>query len=167
MTLDPVFARLLKRQGELQEFLHGKHPANMDPDEMAGYIRTQAYAAVAEVVEATDETHWKPWSVRPDGEGVVISQQRFTGELADVYIFLMNLMLVGGVTTADLAKAVEAKQQKNLDRWLNGYNAKTTKCPGCRRSYDDEGVDCYPAGHVIGGFEATRAYCKVQGRQVP
>lgn len=160
VTLDPAFARLLQRQDDLQAFLLGKRPIDLDPEEKAAYIRTQAFATIAEVVEATDETHWKPWSVRPEGEEVVISQTRFTGELADVYIFLMNLMLAGGVTAMDLAKAVANKQQKNLDRWTSGYNAKTTKCPACRRSYDDEGVDCYPSKEAVGILD----FCAVAGR---
>jgi len=143
VSLDPAFARLLKRQEDLQTFLLGKKPMDLDPKEMSDYIRTQAFALVAEVVEATDETHWKPWSVRPDGEEMIPSHKRFVGELADAYIFLMNLMLVGGVVTAELALAVQAKQDKNLDRWQSGYNAKTTKCRGCGRSFDDEGVKCY------------------------
>ena len=114
------------------------------PTISVGYIRTQAFA-IAEVHEAVmdEASAWKPWAVRPDGEGIVISKARYTGELADVYIFLMNLMLAGGVDTNELAAAVEAKQQKNLERWTNGYDAKKTKCRGCGRSFDDPDVNCY------------------------
>jgi dUTPase-like protein len=150
VTIDPAFARLLKQQDDLQAFLLTKRVQELDPDELSAFIRTQAFALMAEVVEATDETHWKPWSVRPDDEPVVISRERYISELADVYIFFMNLMLAGDVTTIELAQAVKAKQEKNLQRWLTGYNAKATKCPKCKRSYDDDGVTCYPGDKATG-----------------
>ena len=162
LTLDPRYARLLERQEQLQAFLLGKRPADMDPEEMAAYIRTQSLATVAEVIEVLDETHWKPWSVRPDGQDVVTSKKRYTSELADVFIFLMNLMLVGEVTSNELADAVNAKQEKNLERWVTGYNAKTTKCPGCGRSYDDDGVKCYKAQKA--GKDIILAFCQDKER---
>lgn len=145
VTLDPRFTRLLQKQNDLQAFLLAKKVNELDPPEMAQFFTTQAFAAVAEIVEVADETHWKPWSVRPDGEDFVVSKTRYTGELADVFIFFMNMMLVGDVTMTELAQAVEAKQEKNVQRWLSGYNAKTTKCRGCGRSFDDEDVKCYAA----------------------
>jgi hypothetical protein len=143
VTLDPRFTRLLYRQDDLQTFLLSKRVVDLDPDDLAAYIRTQGYAAVAEIVEAIDETHWKPWAVRPEGEPVVTSQERYIGELADVFIFFMNLMLAGGVGMTALARAVDAKQKKNLERWTNGYDAKATKCRGCGRAFDDKDVKCY------------------------
>jgi len=145
VTLDPRATRLLQRQADLQAFLLARRVDDMDPDALSQYIRDQAFAMIGETYEAVEETHWKPWAVRPDGEPVVISKQRYIGELADVYIFFMNLMLAGGVTTTELFQAVDDKQTKNLRRWTEGYDAKSTKCPACRRAYDDEDVKCYPA----------------------
>lgn len=150
LTLDPRFARMLQRQDDLQAFLLAARVQELEPDKLAEFIRSTGFALIAEVVEAVDETHWKPWSVRPDAEPMITNRQRFIGELADVYIFFMNLMLCGDVTTTELAEAVESKQEKNLQRWLKGYNAQTTKCPKCKRSYDDEGVDCYPKDDETG-----------------
>jgi hypothetical protein len=145
LTLDPRFARMLQRQDDLQAFLLANRVQELEPGKLAEFIRSTVLALEDEAHEVLNETHWKPWSVRPDGDPVVISRERFIGELADVYIFFMNLMLCGDVTTTELAEAVEKKQEKNLKRWLNGYNAQTTKCPKCKRSYDDDGVACYPA----------------------
>lgn len=144
VTLDPRFSRILEQQAHLQTFLLGIHPIDLESKEKAQYIRDQAFALVAEIVEAVDETHWKPWATPPADGQIVPNLPRFVGELADVYIFLMNLMLMAGVSSSDLSKAVEEKQKKNLNRWINGYDAKKTKCPACRRSYDDPEVKCYP-----------------------
>jgi hypothetical protein len=153
---------MLQKQDDLQAFLLASRVQDLEPDKLAEFMRSTAFALIAEVVEAMDETHWKPWSTRPDGEGVVANRQRFVGELADVYIFFMNLMLCGDITTTELSEAVGKKQEKNLQRWLNGYNAQTTKCPKCKRSYDDEGVTCYPADKERG----ILALCSVYGEFV-
>lgn len=148
LTMDPVFARLLQRQNDNQTFLFPEGIAGMPPDKLSDFIRTQAYALVAEVVESVDETHWKPWATRPADQDVIPNRDRYTSELADVFIFFMNLMLAGGVTMSDLAKAVEIKQDKNMARWQNGYDGKSSKCPGCGRDYGDTGVECAPASKM-------------------
>lgn len=145
LTLDPRFNRLLTRQDQLQAFLLAQQVQDMDPQTLAAYIRTQAYAMIAETVEAVDETHWKPWATPPQDGQIVPNKARYVGELADVFIFFMNLMIAGDITMSQLAEAVDAKQTKNLMRWTNGYDAKATKCKGCKRSYDDPEVHCYPA----------------------
>lgn len=145
VTIDPVFSRALARQREMQAFLLGKYVTDLEPDELARFIRDQAFALNAEVHETVDETHWKPWAVRPENEPVVINKTRYIGEMADVFIFMMNLMLAGDVTTVELMMAVNAKQDKNMNRWITGYDAKATKCRGCGRSFDDDGVGCYAA----------------------
>ena len=162
LTLDPRFARLLTRQDDLQAFLLGRRVADLDFKELADFIRVQAFALNAEVHEAVDETHWKPWATPPEGEGVVISKNRYTGELADVFIFLMNLMLAGDVTMNELAEAVNVKQDKNLGRWMKGYDAKSTKCKGCRRAFDDKDVTCYPS--TMSGEELVLAFCSERER---
>ena len=165
IKFDPVFFRAFLRQEDMQAFLLGKHVRDLDPAELAAFIRTQAYAAVAEIVEAVDETHWKPWAVRPDDEDIVISKTRYTGELADVFIFFMNLMLAGGVAPSELLTAVEAKQKKNMERWTNGYDAKATKCRACGRAFDDESVNCHSGikAEDAGGTPVF-AFCAVKER---
>lgn len=163
VTLDPVFTRALARQRELQAFLSGEYVSDQSPSDLAAYIRVQALALTAEVHEVLNETHWKPWAVRPDGADVVISKKRYTGELADVFIFFMNLMLAGDVTTAELMMAVNAKQDKNMQRWLNGYDAKATKCRGCGRSFDDEDVTCY-SGTIAGDGIPVLGFCAEKER---
>lgn len=150
VRLDPRFTELLDRQNRLQTFLAGEHIGDFDRNRTASFIREQALALIVEVGEVLNETQWKPWAIQTD-EAIVIDKQKYIGELADVYIFFMNLMLAGGVTTTELVEAVSAKQAKNLGRWTSGtYDGRSNKCPKCGRSYDDGGVTCYPAhGEIL------------------
>lgn len=142
VTIDPAFARLLQRQREFQAAL-GLDRNDMTQPVMANYLRTQAFSLIAEVVEALDETHWKPWATPPPGVLGVVNRQRYVGELADVFIFTMNLMLAGNVSMMELAQAVDAKITKNIQRQADGYDGRSEKCPACKRAYDDAGVQCY------------------------
>lgn len=140
VSLDPLMSRMLQRQSEFQTML-GRHPDGMTRNELREYIRTQALALGVEVNEALDETQWKPWAADiPDRP--IVDKPRYIGELADVYIFFMNMMLAGKVSSIELCKAVDAKQDKNIKRQQEGYNAKDTKCPACKRAYDDANVTC-------------------------
>lgn len=158
VTLDPQFSRLLQRQDDLQAIRLGQRVSNMTDSERQVYIRDMTLAGIVEMTELLDETHWKPWATRPEGDPIIPSPTRYLGEMADVLIFIMNLMLAGGISMTDLAKAAEAKQEKNLKRWTNGYDGKSGKCLGCKRSYDDEGVNCYPSAEESGML----AFCTEQ-----
>lgn len=153
MTVDPFFARLMHQQRQFQErILGGVEPELLSAEQKMAYIREQAYALCDEVHEATAETGWKSWATSNH-----INVEAYRGELADAYIFLMNLMLVAGISTGDLGLAVEAKILKNIKRQDDGYDGVTTKCPGCKRAYDDEAVKCTAAQ------EYEFAYCVVVG----
>lgn len=143
VTLDPVFTRLLQTQRMIQNNHMDRDMSTMDPEQLRSYIREQALALVGEVCEALGETQWKPWAKLIEDKPIV-DRPRFIGEMADVFIFFMNLMIAGEVTTHDLAKAVEAKQVININRQISGYDGKSTKCPGCKRAYDDPAVKCMP-----------------------
>lgn len=159
VTIDPRFTRLLVRQNGFQSLLNGgTEVKDMSPDDLAAYIRTQSLALMAEVIEVLDETHWKPWATRPDGEHVVPSPERYKGEIVDAFIFLMNLMLAGGMSMMELAEMVSAKQDKNLQRQIDGYDGKSSKCPGCGRAYDDAGVNCVK-GSIRSG---ARGWCETR-----
>lgn len=160
VTIDPRFSRMLQRQSDNQTFLFPQTIAGLSSGDRAEFIRTQAYALIAEVVEAVDETHWKPWATPPVDGVIVPNKGRYVSELSDVFIFFLNLMLAGDVTVTELCEAVDTKQTKNLTRWLNGYDAKATKCPSCGRAYDDSGVECKPATlETDDGFNPESAWC--------
>lgn len=142
VNIDPAFARLLARQRNIQIVHMAGDPAELSREDLKAFIRTNVLALIVEAGEALDETQWKPWAADIPDEAVVVGRQRYLSELADVFIFTMNLLLAGNLSMMELAQAVDAKQTKNIQRQLGGYNAKDTKCPGCGRAYDDEGVTC-------------------------
>lgn len=142
VTLDPVMSLMLEKQRRFQQrLLNGDTPADLRGTERKAYIREQALALADELHEALAETGWKSWATSDH-----INREAYLGELADVYIFFMNLMLVADLTAAELAMAVINKQAKNHKRQDDGYDGVTTKCPGCKRAYDDDAVKCVPAG---------------------
>jgi hypothetical protein len=149
VTIDPRFTRLLVRQNDIQMMILGEEVSGMAPDKLADYIRTQSLALMAEVIEVLDEAHWKPWAKRPADEDVIPHRERWKGEIADVFIFTMNLMLAGGMSMMELAQLVDAKQTKNIARQLAGYDGKGSKCPQCKGAYDDNAVKCTPDGWCV------------------
>jgi NTP pyrophosphatase (non-canonical NTP hydrolase) len=144
LSLDPVMTLMLTKQREFQtRILGGVEPSDLsDADKMA-YIREQALALMDEVHEAMAETGWKSWATSNH-----INREAFKGELADVFIFFMSLMLVADIPAHELCQAILAKQIKNIKRQDDGYDGISTKCPGCKRAYDDDAVKCKPRGET-------------------
>lgn len=137
VLVDPMFSGLYVLQRDFQARLLGDLPADLGGTERMAYVREQAYALCDEVHEATAETGWKSWAASNH-----INRDAYMGELADVFIFLMNLMLVGDITPTDLMMVARRKIAKNNKRQDDGYDGVTTKCPRCKRAYDDDAVDC-------------------------
>ena len=140
LKVDPWFSGLFVMQRDFQARLNfDTFPADFDSDEKMAYIREQALALTDELHEALGETGWKTWATSRH-----INHDAYKGELADVFIFFMNLMMVADITPSDLLTAVQAKMAKNIKRQDEGYDGVSTKCPGCKRAYDDDAVKCYP-----------------------
>ena len=153
VTVEPALNRLMQKQRELQiRLLNGTAPFDLDDVTKMAYIREQALALMDEVHEALAETGWRSWATSNH-----INRPAFTSELGDAFIFLMNLMLVAGVTPSDLVHAVDAKIDKNQKRQDDKYDGVSTKCPGCRRAYDDDAVLCTDS------TEFEMPYCVVVG----
>lgn len=145
MTGSTTTSLFIERYADQLEFqrriLNGIDPADLGDTEKMAYLREQALGVLGEVHEALAETGWKTWATSDH-----INRQAYKGELADVFIFFMNLMLTADITPRELLAAVEAKQVKNNKRQDDGYDGVSTKCPKCNRAYDDDAVLCYPAG---------------------
>lgn len=139
VRVDPLFSGIFVLQRDFQARLLGMVPADLPDDKKMEYIREQAYALTDELHEATAETGWKSWATSNH-----INRDAYKGELADVFIFFMNLMLVAGITPSELLEMVKAKIAKNHKRQDDGYDGVSTKCPSCKRAYDDDAVGCYP-----------------------
>jgi NTP pyrophosphatase (non-canonical NTP hydrolase) len=140
ITLDPYFAGIYVLQRDFQARLLGDVPVNLEGPAKMAYVREQALALTDELHEALAETGWKSWATSDH-----INRPAFQGELADVFIFLMNLMLVADITPTELLTVVKGKISKNHKRQDDGYDGVSTKCPQCKRAYDDDAVGCMPA----------------------
>lgn len=149
---------MLNVQRELQiMYLDGKAPFDLEPEAKMDYLRTQFLSLEDELHEAMQETGWKPWATSNH-----INREAFKGELVDAWHFFMNLMLAVGMTGDELYMGYIEKSAVNRKRQEDGYDGVTTKCPGCKRAYDDKAVLCQAAN-----VQADRpAFCGTTSRYV-
>lgn len=106
-----LFEEALQLQERLQRDLGIKFE-NMTVEEVIDYIRKYALALTVEVVETLNETEWKPWK---PGE-LKINHLGYRQELADVFIFFMNLMLADGIEADEMMQYVLDKININRHR---------------------------------------------------
>jgi len=128
---------MFTEQGNLQRLL-GRNVATMTPDELASYRVEMAFAMTDELHEAMNETGWKSWASSRH-----VNEEEIKDELADTWLFLLNLMLSVGMTAEDLFTRYAQKRIKAERRLANKYQG-TEKCPTCKRAYDNDAVKCTP-----------------------
>lgn len=132
--------RWLASTKELQEKSFGFELPIPEGSELVDYVIWNHSALVSEASELLDEFRWKPWA---KGRGTV-NRELALKEAVDVGHFLANILAAIGVTDEEWEAAYQAKQQVNRDRMTSGvYDGVSTKCPGCKRAYDD-GIRCEP-----------------------
>jgi len=119
MSVDGDLGVLLKAQAQLQELMGHDFEA-MTTVERMRYLRDQMLALQVEAVEVLNTAPWKPWATYP--ADATIDDDEYVGELADVFIFLMNLMLVGDVGERRFLDAVRRKITKNQNRHDTAYD---------------------------------------------
>lgn len=160
---DTRLAFMLKLQLDLQKRYtpFGKAPADLDPGDKMEYIRTQILALTDELHEAMAETGWKPWASSNH-----INVEAFKGELVDAWHFFMNLMLSVGMTSEELFQAYVGKNAVNHLRQDQGYDGVSTKCPGCKRAYDDKATLCQGPRESTIKAEGVPAFCGSIARYV-
>ena len=124
---------MLGMQRNLQVEAYGRDPSTLSTDEKIQFMKDMHIALTDEMHELLAEIDWKPWT---NGDRS-INYDGAKKELVDIWHFFMNLMLVTGMTTDDLYKMYMKKQQVNADRQANGYDGRSTKCPGCSRALED------------------------------
>lgn len=117
----------------------GTDITKMSSTELMAFVREQMLACTDELHEALQETGWKTWAKNPH-----INYDAFRAELIDTWQFLMNLMWVAGMTPEMLYVGHAKKVTQNLERNAAKYDGVSTKCPRCRRAYDDTYVNCKP-----------------------
>jgi hypothetical protein len=103
-------------------------------------FRTMVLALEDELHEALNETGWKPWASSRH-----FNTDAVKGELVDAWCFLMSLMLLAGMTPAELYQRYQAKMEINHKRQDEGYSG-TEKCKECGRALDDPATACYDDG---------------------
>lgn len=127
---------------DMQKHVYGRDLVNMTEDEKRQYITVMFRAAICELVEASDETDWKPWATRDDDALAVPNPAIFCSEIVDAQMFLANMLVAAGVTDEEYEVIYRAKWEKNVARQRRGdYVSKkgVDKCSNCGRSFDDVG----------------------------
>jgi hypothetical protein len=155
---DDRLQQMIEMQADLQRIMPPHRPfPSPDPEVLMEQIRNNVLALFSELNEAMDETGWKPWASSNH-----IFPAAFAAEMVDAWHFFMNLMILGGVTADDLHQGYLAKHAKNRARQAEGYDGVSTKCPQCKRAYDDPAVLCEPLhGNNIKGIPA---WCSKTGQ---
>lgn len=133
---------IIQRQRDFQDRVDGRYAE--DILNRIDYIRDMVQAANVELVEALNETTWKPWTSPAESK---INADALVGELIDVLCFWVNILLAAkpGTTPRELADLINehhlTKVTINHKRQDDGYDG-TNKCPECKRALDDPGVTC-------------------------
>lgn len=143
-----ALCQMMDRQNALQRDSFGHDFTTMTEEERVLFARDQILALLDEMHEALAEIGWKPWATSRH-----MNRDAFVGELVDAWHFLMNLLLSAHVTPEEFFSLYVAKNEKNARRQNDGYDGVSTKCPGCKRAYDDTAVLCSP----------SPAYCEKKG----
>lgn len=129
---------IMTLQSKLQTIL-GNNVRKMTPKMQMEYIREQVLACTDELHEALQETGWKTWANNPH-----INRDAYRDELIDAFLFLLNLMNVVEVTPYELYTGYVKKYNNAVKRHAENYDGVSTKCPVCKRAYDNDAVGCAP-----------------------
>lgn len=148
---------MMIRQRRLQEDSYGFNFDTMTEEERVLFARDQILALLDEAHEALAEIGWKPWATSRH-----MNRDAFVSELVDAWHFLMNLLLAAQVKPHEFFSLYIAKNEKNAKRQREGYDGVSTKCPACKRAYDDDAVYCTPAGHE----GDPSAWCQMKGEHI-
>lgn len=153
--MDPL-TMMMSRQFTLQVESFGNNFPKMTEEERVLFAKDQILGLLDEAHEALAEIGWKPWATSR-----YMNRDAFVSELVDVWHFLMNLLLAAEVTPEEFINLYMEKNDKNARRQKDGYDGVSTKCPGCKRAYDDSAVKCTPEVSITGND--TPAYCEKVG----
>lgn len=137
MIDDDMLAKMFARQHYLQTEVYGYDYEAMTDEERVTFIKDMVLATEDELHEALDEVGWKPWATSRH-----VNREAYVGELVDALHFILNLCLVVEVEPEELFTRYMAKSEVNAARQRDGYDGVSTKCPMCKRAYDDEAVKC-------------------------
>jgi len=83
------------------------------------YLRNMILAATDELMEVLHESPWKPWK-KPKYK--TVDKNLVTKEIADVQIFLFNILYHHNIDFDDFLASVASKQSTNMGRFNNDGN---------------------------------------------
>jgi len=137
--MEDRFQLMLEMQRQLQLKMPppGRVPADLRGDDMADFMRWNAFALDDEIHEAMAEVGWKPWATSRH-----INHDAFMKEMVDAWHFFMNMLLCGcqGMTPAEIAdeftRRYIEKNAKNAQRQEEGYTG-LNKCKQCHRDLSE------------------------------
>jgi len=126
------FTTMLEAQLELQRRHMGGDPRHLDGNDMADFMRWNAFALEDEIHEAMQEVGWKPWATDR-----TINVTEFVREMVDAFHFYMNMLLCAtGMEPSDLVdmffRMYMEKNAENARRQIEGYTG-LEKCRECGR----------------------------------
>jgi len=164
--------RIVFASQEHFQSLLGHDLAEYDDETKVAYLKDQILALLDEAHEALGEIGWKPWATSRH-----INREAFSGELADILCFLVNLALGVGLSPDEFFALHQEKVLRNIARQEANYDGVTGKCPGCGRAIDDLRAKGLPVG-TFGGVDYCSPECiekvngnplatKVHGTDVP
>lgn len=150
-----MFRQVFESQAYFQGLL-GHDYNNMSTEELVSYVKDQILALLDEGHEALNEVGWKPWASSRH-----FNREEFSGELADILCFLVNLALAAGLTADDFYRLHQEKALRNIKRQEEKYDGVAGKCPGCKRAIDDLRAKGLPVGNY-GGVDFCSPECIVK-----
>lgn len=98
--------KIYYRQKEFQKLLD-------NDSETQEYVNKNLLALTSEIGEVADETDWKAWKRNEE------DKEAFREEVADCFLFVLNLVQATDVDLNEFLVEVDEKQQKNLDRFTD------------------------------------------------
>ena len=136
-----MFLDWLARQRTYQAETYGVdyHAMESDAERLTEYVTMTLHATVHELVEAGQETPWKPWATVDKAEYWRDHRDKFVGEMVDVLFFVGNALAAVNCTDEELTERYESKMAINHQRQAVGYDGQN-KCVECGRAFDDAGV---------------------------
>lgn len=143
---------MMEMQRKLQQEAYGINPGELDMPQKIKYIKDMHMGMMSEMSELLNEITWKPWT---SGD-LDINGDGYRKEIVDVWHFMMNLMLAVNMTPYELYNMYVQKRAVNLRRQQNGYDGKSTKCPGCSRAVEDISINQV---HIDGVTGALAFFC--------
>lgn len=135
---------IFERQVGLQNLAYDKDLVaigNGGGETLVQEVKDNILALSDELHEALAEVGWKAWASSRH-----MNADAFKGELVDALHFFVNLYALAGGDADDLYERYLAKNRRNLERQLEGYDGVSGKCKSCHRALDDPAVKCTDNG---------------------